>query len=701
MLRKLAMIAALSIVAPASAQLPKAYNLKPVDIKEPIIWSSTCEGPNGFVLAFGGCDQNGEKPPRTRIKDGDKWKPLEFSDPGQAKLVADAQESVRRCREIAMIVRGAYLRDLSSLDVRERSKRIEELLNAIESAVAWNDQLRADMTHRFKNAKQKRSDHYWSAVRQIEASGRNLRVAGQYSSEKAFLRALSALDQAAIDAERAVATLDPEPQPRCLSPLAYDKKTGLFVLFGGDHLDCLTNDVWVFDPAKKEWQQRFPDNPPPPRANYQLSADGDGKVVVRGGYTYTSNTGYLSPQYRDVGDGDWTYDIAANTWTGTGKTAETTSARTYRTGPFHPDFFLQGPPPDAKITSDWLKKIPSNRWVELVAPQRPELCRTWGHAVFDAAGDQILVFSGGHSAHGGSDVLHFHLSTGRWELPFPVEFPLGQLYSNTEYPRGFNLNGRPWVTGHTYQSYQVDPVSRRMLFVGQPADCYIYLPQKGDWDGRIPRPKKMMYSDAFYTLQLVPSKTGLICWTGRGDLFQFDGETSQWSEIARTGEKLPSSVVDNSSFALDTKRNRLLLFRGEYGKPYSGEVVTVDLRTSDTKKLSPAGMKGLAAARFGAADHVVYDPANDLILFSEPLPGPAGAVRRSLAFDCANDRWMSFELGYEIGKDKRPSHPRGPGHSCGLIHDARRGILWGVNTHDCRVYALRLDPKTADPRPFE
>ena len=34
--------------------------------------------------------------------------------------------------------------------------------------------------------------------------------------------------------------------------------------FGGDHLDYLMNDTWVFDLAKKKWEQRHPKTAPPP-----------------------------------------------------------------------------------------------------------------------------------------------------------------------------------------------------------------------------------------------------------------------------------------------------------------------------------------------------------------------------------------------------------------------------------------------------
>ena len=40
------------------------------------------------------------------------------------------------------------------------------------------------------------------------------------------------------------------------------------------------------------------------------------ELIVSGGYTYTSNTDYMGGQYRDLADGDWTYDFATNAWTG-------------------------------------------------------------------------------------------------------------------------------------------------------------------------------------------------------------------------------------------------------------------------------------------------------------------------------------------------------------------------------------------------
>src|SRR5262249_48102184 len=142
-----------------------------------------------------------------------------------------------------------------------------------------------------------------------------------------------------------------EPPPRALSPIAYDAKTKLFVIFGGDHLDYLMNDTWTFDPEKKIWRMLLGVKPPPPRANHTLIAPGDGTIILKGGYTYTSSTDYVGAQYRDLNDGEWTLNISGGFWDGK---LHDWPSRTYRTGRLHPDFYMQGPLPDPKAFATWL-----------------------------------------------------------------------------------------------------------------------------------------------------------------------------------------------------------------------------------------------------------------------------------------------------------------------------------------------------------
>ena len=90
-------------------------------------------------------------------------------------------------------------------------------------------------------------------------------------------------------------------------------------------------------------------------------------------------------------------------------------------------------------------------------------------------------------------MLHYHLASNRWELPIAVEFPLGQLYSNTSYPEGLNFNQRPWITGHSYQSYGFDPGWGKMVFTGRKHHCYVYDPLLADWTERFAKPAPMDY----------------------------------------------------------------------------------------------------------------------------------------------------------------------------------------------------------------
>jgi hypothetical protein len=684
----------LASAAPAWAQ-PRAYRLPAVDLKEPVIWGTVCEAPDGTALAFGGQDQNDDdgRPP-TRLRQGKEWKSirqeLRAGNPLQ-HLGERAGEAGRSLKDVLARGRALYLdglpREETATRVRtELSPRLKKV--AEEVAALVTDLGRPVVARNDYEAAQAKQ-----AKTSLDGAGTQLeRVCERLSNRPLDADPLAQLAAAAILLERAAESLDAEPPPRALGPLVYEPKTKRFVLFGGDHFDYLTNDTWLFDPTQRRWQQRHPAAAPPPRANHTLKADGDGTVTLTGGYTYTSSTDYVGGQYRDQGDGDWSYDLAADTWKGR-VDGVAPDQRVYRTGPFHPDFFLQGPRPDAAVFAGWLDKLPANTWQRTKPPQLPQLNRDWGTAVLDPDRDLILRWSGGHSAHGGTDVPHFHLASNRWELPCPVEFPLGQLYSNTSYPEGVSFNGRPWITGHTYQNYGYDPLSRQMLFLGQPRYFYRYDPDRGDWSGtRTLKPRELSYPNCFYTLTVTPTPHGLVCWTEQGKLFHLLKGGQQWQEVKLSGDKLPGAVVDNSTVVHDAKRDRLLFFRKPYGEKqtYDGQVHEVEWRTGRVRALSP---KGMAAA--GAIPYLCQirsDAGQDLLLVGATLPPDVGGVRRTPAYDCAGDRWLSLQLG---GED--PSGKTGRNVSLGLMYDARRKLFWAVDTHS-QVYVLRLDRKTADER---
>ena len=671
----------------AGAAGPRPHRLPSVDLQKPVIWGSECLLPDGIGLAFGGQDQTAaDGQPHTRIREEGKWRPiheeLRSADPAQA-FSDRCRRTAKAQKDLSATTRAVFFRGLPAADEARAVSAL--LLPRYGKLLAEIDALKAGPGATVGDIKGESARHIADTLAEaVEQSSRA--TASLRSGElAAAARQMLAVQ---ISLEKAAEATDAEPPPRALSPIAYDPATRRFVLFGGDHLDYLTNDVWVFDPAVKRWQARYAASSPVPRADHRWKAAGDGKFVLEGGYTYTSSNDYCGGQYGDLDDGDWTYDMRNNTWTGAGRTCAAGS-RVYRTGPFHPDFFLTDPKPDAAVFQAWLKGLPANTWVQTKPPQLPQLNRDWGTAVLDTDRDMILRFSGGHSAHGGSDVLHYHLAANRWELPFPVEFPLGQLYSNTSYPEGFNFNMRPWVTGHTYQSYGYDATAQHMVFTGQPRHAYLYGPDVADWIGRSAKPREMSYDSCYYTLTLCPTPKGMVCWTQEGRLFRFDAAKTQWEPLKLTGPRLPGSVVDNSTLAYDRRRDRLIFARKPYGDQhrYDGQLHVVDLKSLEVGTLSPQGMAGATAVPYLC--QIRYDTEHDLLLVGATLPPGNDGSRRTPAYDCAANRWLSLKLA---GDD--PSGKQGRNVSLGLVYDAPRRLFWAVDTRS-RVYVLRLEPKTA------
>lgn len=684
----LLLLAALSVPADDAR---RSFRLPSVSLRQPILWGYTAEAADGTALAFGGQDQTAaDGRGRTRLRLDGRWQAL-YPTLRQANPLQRYHDRVRALRETwkdsLAAGRRLYLRGHPAEETRRQAREslLPALRQTLSAVVALANELDRLPDLPAYEAGQVRVS--LALLHQAVKDGRSLTERAEVAVDPTLPGGLRA---AQVLLEKAAEPLDAEPPPRALSPIVHEPRSGLFVLFGGDHLDYLTADTWIFNPAGRRWQQRHPVAAPPPRANHKLRANGDGTITLTGGYTYTSSTDYMGGQYADVGDGEWTYDLAKNTWTGKGK-AGASDARAYRTGPFLPEFFLAGPAPDAAAVQKRLTSLPANTWVTMAPPQLPQLNRDWGTAVLDPDRDLILRWSGGHCAHGGTDVLHYHLGSNRWELSAPVEFPLGQLYVNTEYPEGVNFNLRPWVTGHTYQNYGYDLGSRKMLFAGRQAHTYVYDPDRADWAGRFAKPAGMTYNDCFYTLTCTSTPRGLVCWTGDGRLFRHEAARREWVELKLNG-RLPGAVVDNSTVVYDSRRDRLLVARKPYGDRarFDGVLHAVDLKTLAVNKLQPKGRE--AATAISYLCQIRYDVESDLFLVGATLPAGADGRRRTPAYDPAGDRWVSLAVG---GTD--PSGKAGRNVSLGLMYDAKRRLFWAVDARS-QVFALRLDLKAAEPR---
>jgi hypothetical protein len=670
---------------------PHPYRLPSVNIKQPVIWGSTCEGPDGIALSFGGEQRDADDGlAHTRLRVGGQWIDLRdaLADDPRQRTRDRIWELRERQKDVVAHARWLYFNGNSKeqlADSHVLTKLIQDenqlagaasaLCGKLDRAAAAGDDL----------------DSAWTKAPSLSAVKERLEQIARISADRGVTPDLLA-DMRAIQVslEQSADALAAEPPARALSPIVFEPKSKLFVLFGGDHCDYLTNDTWVFDPAHRRWTLRHPASAPPPRANHTWKATSDGRLVLSGGYTYFSNTDYMGGQYIDLADGDWTYDVAENKWTGSGKAAPPIS-RTYRTGPFLPEFFFDAsvPVPDAAAFQARLAALRANVWTRTNPPHLPQVNRDWGSAVLDPSRDLILRWSGGHCAHGGSDVLQYHLGANRWELCCPVEFPLGQLYDNTEYPGGWNFNHRPWISGHTYQNYGIDPLSQKMIFLGHSPWGYTYDPDRGDWSTRFALPRAMDYSGSFYTLTTTATPRGLVCWTQAGEVFRFDAAAGQWQPLKLTGETLPGAEVDNSTVVYDSHRDRLLFVRKPYGNDrFKGEVYTLDLKTLQVGHSSPAGKEH--AGEIPYLCQLRYDAVNDLLLVGGTLPPGPDGLRRTPAYDCAANKWISLAIR---GDD--PSGREGRNVSLGLMYDAKRHLFWAVDTNS-NVFVLRLDVAAAD-----
>jgi len=674
--------------AAAKRRKPKLTKLPGANLRRPIIWGAECINPDGFGLAFGGHEQAADDGrPHTRIKKGDKWMSiaakLRKANPLQA-LHARIWATRGQVKNTAAAVRHVFFQGAPA---DEQAKTL-----AVQ-AVPDLKKVGVELAALNKEAKQRipvsalGSPSVMRQVRVADHLGAACTIvtgAASALEKGASAEAVEALWNAQVALEKAAELLDAEPGARALSPVVWEPKHKVFVLFGGDHLDFLRNDLWLFDPAKQRWEARLAANAPPPRANHKLEATGDGKIKISGGYTYYNNIWYMGPPYQLHEDGEWTYDLATNTWTNsTGAKGAAPDSRTYRAKLFHPLTYVNGPKPDAAATAKKLETLPANTWVAMNPPLRPKMNRDWGSACIDTDRDVMLRWSGGHSAHGGSDVIIYHFATNRWELPFPVELPLGQTYSNTGYPTGFNFNRRPWVTGHTYKNFGYDPVTKKMLFLGHSVWNYIFDPAVADWVGRLRKPSILSYRSCFYTLTVCTAGKDLYAWGGiyshAVSLCKWDPAKQTWNRLKLTGAKLPGPQVDHSGLSYDAKRRRLILFP----KKFRGTLYALNCKTNELTALKPTAGNDLAE-KFSFWRELVYLPEAEMIL-NIGQTTTVGGQRATLGYDCAGNKWVGLKIG-----GPNPAGKRGRNVSQGAVYDPKRKLVWATGSRS-QVWVMRPD----------
>jgi hypothetical protein len=524
--------------------------------------------------------------------------------------------------------------------------------------------------------------------------------------------------------------LDRQPPPRANSRLVYDPVNRKVVLFGGDQLDQLVADTWTFDVVTRKWEEKKPARSPSPRAGHALLwLPRAKKVLLLGGYGYTSATGYVEHLYRRLPLEAWLYDTAADrwelvqrfegdapqgptnfflsaavdeednvvvlgtngTWTcrldasktdrdGTDRFGAKPGATERRTGPHDPAWYREGvPAADPAKVEAALKELPANQWVQRPTPKLPRPNMDWGSAVFAPELNLILRFSGGHSAYSGTAPQVYDVRTDRYTIPFAPELPLEYIYSNDQIRGEWSFKGRPWMTGHTYKSTGYDPHVKGLVFAPHEY-TYFFDPKTGKWSRTA---EKNPYRPNFYVVTVCATPKGAVVWAerraGGAGLWRLDADSRTWKPLPLKGA-LPSASPDQHGMAYDSKRDRLLLF-SNVGKD-RGDVTVYDFKTGEATRREAGGREKAAAP----SRETIY-----LLEIDAVLVGARVNVEGKwlwLLYDCGKNAWFGAELS---GAD--PISKGAFNNSMGLMYDPNRKLVWAVgqNSH---VHVLRFDSRS-------
>ena len=108
----------------------------------------------------------------------------------------------------------------------------------------------------------------------------------------------------------------PVPCSRRNSPLVFDPKNKVCLLFGGDHEDYLMNDTWLLDLDKATWRRVSPAESPSPRAGHALQyLSGAGQIAMYEGYVASNSTDYGARPWVALNPVQlWLYDVSSNKW---------------------------------------------------------------------------------------------------------------------------------------------------------------------------------------------------------------------------------------------------------------------------------------------------------------------------------------------------------------------------------------------------
>ncbi|MCW8129506.1 MAG: hypothetical protein KIS92_03900 [Planctomycetota bacterium] len=690
-----------------------------------MVWGSFCFDPvNKEVVSIGGTSFEPFGTPGTWLFDvnAKKWRKAKVSTPEIDALGAQAEAVRSACWTLLSRCRSRFFITESAEEAKVRlsgeGERLKASLAALAKAVA-----EGKLPERMKAALEHASARL--AAAQASLGGVSGKLDGAMDAEL-----LAELQAAHRLLEAVTRDLSPEPCGRAHAQMAWDPLHKQIVLFGGDGQDRTYADTWLYAPATRTWEQRYPEPSPAPRSCHLLGWLPDArKMVLVGGYDENN---------KKLPFEQWTYDVGENRWQCLASSGTVWGSKTVPdrfkdlnvTGAVVPGDFVvlleksgnydgvrqvwglkidSGKPttsaagqggsaaavsfgigPDeferkAKIEPGnpeaFFKALPANTWISLPTTPCMAPTRDFGTTRYDPIRKQFLWWGGGHVNYFGCEVSHYSVRSGCWTASSTAENymePGGQFAIHAD----VTFRDAPQIPVHAYQCYAFDQPSG-LLLVNAHGKTFIYDPVSRRWS--------WLEDGATSICAIRESAEGAItCGKGpAGTKFmRFDAKQRKWVDLpAPTGDKPPTvgfGYGDYSGFCPDEKRGCLWIFE-------RNGVWRYDLKNGDTKKV--AGKISDEQVK-GYLRDMIYIPELDRVMFENrekstrdfhPFWNPEKLTWERAALPVVRD-----------GKPEQPVFSTGQG----FMRDPETKLLF-VNGGRFGMYAARLDPGalTFEPAP--
>ncbi|PCJ61297.1 MAG: hypothetical protein COA79_06870 [Planctomycetota bacterium] len=551
-----------------------------------------------------------------------------------------------------------------------------------------------------------------------------------------------------------------EPPDRALSQMAYDSENKKIVLFGGDHLDYILADTWVYDCQTRTWEEKIPAIGPSPRFGHALLyLQKSKKVLLIGGKDYGVGK---DGTYGVIPFEVWAYDVVKNSWGlihrfeenapfqsrvegnvaavneedivlflashGRRKTFHKTwlclfdasitdaaeskkfgvksGTTTFRPGPFTTEWYeTNNPPTDSKTTDKFFKNIEVNKWVKITPPKWMMNRRSgWGTVTLDTTRSEILYTGGGHATYYGNDIGHYDIKGNRFYLSYKPAYALNYNFGiGGAGPYAFN--GGPW-SNHTYHAYTYDPTIKRLVYALS-VGSYImfYDPEEKKWeaDKKLKAPFKINKR----TTYLFSTPKGIVFLNkvnrGRGSELYLLSQGTKWLKLPLKGS-LPDLRIDGTAAVYDSKRNQMIMITSvglrNPNLPSKGQIWVYDFESGIAEKKNPKGWDKFKTGR--GPREGVYLPKQDLAFFGINISRD-GKTHMPF-YDPKANAWFSAEIPSSnfVGLSDRSGNV-----DLGLVYDPKRELVWGIlgqlrprrGLHP--LNALKIDRKLLELMPIE